>query len=121
VIPACRDQQASGNLPFNQRSGHAVQTDGARQVHLVANSGRQQEICALKIWREGMSLDFPSLYLESCVLHARASERFGQLADNVLTVLTVLRYLSPSLRASRRPRPRQRGQYYSLGRSLGQR
>lgn len=59
----------------------------ARRIHLVANSGRQQEICAFKIWRERMSLDFPSLYLESTVLHALSSERFGQLAENFLAVL----------------------------------
>jgi hypothetical protein len=94
VIPACREGESSGNALlslFNKRSGQAVRTDIARHIHLVANSGRQQEICALKIWRERRSLDFPSLYLESTVLHALSSERFGQLADNVLTVL---RYLS---------------------------
>jgi len=87
VIPACRDHETSGNLLFNKRSGHAVSTDIARHIHLVANSGRQQEICALKIWRERMSLDFPSLYLECTVLQALETERFGQLADNVLSVL----------------------------------
>jgi hypothetical protein len=94
VIPACRNHDASGdpllNL-FNKRSGHAVRTDIARHIHLVANSGRQQEICALKIWRDRMSLDFPSLCLERTVLCALETDRFGQLADNVLTVL---RYLS---------------------------
>lgn len=94
VIPACREGDGSGNVLlnlFNKRTGQAVQTDIARHIHLVANSGRQQEICAFKIWRERMSLDFPSLYLESTVLHALSSERFGQLADNFLGVL---RYLS---------------------------
>jgi hypothetical protein len=94
VIPACRDHDASGNLLlnlFNKRSGQAVHTDIAGHIHLVSNSGRQQEICALKIWRERMSLDFPSLYLECTVLHALEAERFGQLADNILAVL---RYLS---------------------------
>jgi glutamate/tyrosine decarboxylase-like PLP-dependent enzyme len=66
----------------------------ARHVHLVANSGRQQEICAFKIWRERMSLDFPSLYLELTVLRALGSEHFGQLAENILAVL---RYLSNRL------------------------
>jgi hypothetical protein len=91
VIPACRDHETSGVMLFNKRSGSVVHTDLGRHVHLVANSGRQQEICALKIWRERMSLDFPSLYLECTVLQALGSERFGQLADNVLAVL---RYLS---------------------------
>ncbi len=87
LIPACRDGEASGNTLFNKRSGQAVHTDVARHVHLIANSGRQQEICAFKIWRERMSLDFPSLYLELTVLRALGSERFGQLADNILAVL----------------------------------
>ena len=91
VIPACRDHDGAGSALFNKRSGQAVHTDVARHVHLVANSGRQQEICALKIWRERMSLDFPSLYLECTVLQALESERFGQLADNILAVF---RYLS---------------------------
>jgi hypothetical protein len=87
VIPAYRDAKSSGNVLFNKRSGAAVHTDVARHVHLIANSGRQQEICALKLWRERNTLDFPSLYLELTVLQALEVERFGQLADNVLAVL----------------------------------
>ncbi len=90
LIPSCRDGSSGGNVLFNKRSGMAVQTDVAQHVHLVANSGRQQEICALKIWRERNSLDFPSLYLEMTVLKALETERFGQLADNVLAVLRFL-------------------------------
>jgi len=89
LIPACHE--ASGHVLFNKRSGDAVKTDVAHHIHLVASSGRQQEICAVKIWRERMSLDFPSLYLECTVLHALEHERFGQVADNTLAVL---RYLS---------------------------
>jgi len=90
LIPACRDRTSAGNVLFNKRSGEAVQTDVAQHVHLVANSGRQQEICALKIWRERNALDFPSFLLEVTVLKALETERFGQLADNVLTVLRYL-------------------------------
>ena len=87
LIPACRERETSGTTRFNQRSGQAVHTDVARPVPVVANSGRQQEICAFKIWRERRSLEFPSLYLELTVLRALGSERFGQLGDNILTVL----------------------------------
>lgn len=90
LIPACRDRGASGNLLYNKKLDDGVSTDVAQHVHMIANSGRQQEICALKIWRARQSLDFPSLYLELSVLHALESERFGQLADNVLTVLRYL-------------------------------
>lgn len=95
VIPACSDR--GGNLLFNKRSGRIVETDVAQHVHLVANSGRQQEICALKIWRERNGLDFPSFYLEMTVLKALETERFGQLADNVLTVLRFLAGRFPEL------------------------
>jgi hypothetical protein len=94
LIPAYRDRETGGTTLFNKRSGDVVHTDVARHVHLVANSGRQQEICAFKIWRERMSVDFPSLYLELTVLRALGSEHFGQLAENILAVL---RYLSNRL------------------------
>jgi hypothetical protein len=47
----------------------------------VGNSGRQQEICALKILRERNGRDFPSRDLE---LVALEHERFGHVAHNVL-------------------------------------
>lgn len=90
VIPACRDSGTSGNVLFNKRSGSVLHTDVAQHVHLIANSGRQQEICALKIWRERCRLDFPSLYLELSVLQALDHERFGQLAENVLAMFHYL-------------------------------
>ena len=91
LIPAYRDHGIYGNILFNKKTGATVRTDVAKHIHLVANSGRQQEISAIKIWRERNRLDFPSLYLELTVLRALEGERFGQLADNVLTVF---RYLS---------------------------
>jgi hypothetical protein len=90
LIPAYRERGTSGLLLFNKKLGAAVHTDVAEHVHLVANSGRQQEICALKIWRERNTLEFPSWYLELTVLRALESERFGQLADNVITTLRYL-------------------------------
>ena len=97
LIPAYRDRETGRTALFNKRSGNVVHTDVARHVHLIANSGRQQEICAIKIWRERMSLDFPSLYLELMVLRALGSERFGQLADNILAVF---RHLSSKFEQS---------------------
>ena len=79
-----------GCILFNKKTGAEVHTDLTQPVHLIGNSGRQQEICALKIWRERNRLDFPSLYLELTVLQALASEPYGQLPHNVLTVLRYL-------------------------------
>jgi len=90
LIPACREKGSSRSLLFNRRADAPVETDVAQHIHLIANSGRQQEICALKVWRERHSLDFPSLYLELTVLHALQGERFGQLGDNMLAILRFL-------------------------------
>lgn len=91
LVPAYRDHGIYGNILFNKKTGATVHTDVAKHIHLIANSGRQQEISAIKIWRERNRLDFPSLYLELAVLRALESEPFGQLAENVLSVF---RYLS---------------------------
>jgi hypothetical protein len=91
LIPAYRDHGIYGNILFNKKTSAPVHTDVAKHIHLVANSGRQQEISALKIWRERKRLDFPSLYLELTVLRALEGEPFGQLAENILSVF---RYLS---------------------------
>lgn len=90
LIPAYRDQGSSRDILYNKKSGKEVQTEVARHVHLVANSGRQQEICAFKIWRERNKLEFPSLLLELTVLRALGSDNFGQLADNSENVLRFL-------------------------------
>ncbi len=89
LIPSYREGK-SGNVLFNKRSGEAVLTDLAQHVHLVGNSGRQQEICALKIWRERNRLEFPSFLLELATLRALENERFGQLAENIHCVLRYL-------------------------------
>jgi len=59
-------------------------------VPLVGNSGRQQEICALKIGRERNRFDFPSLYRELTIFKALESEPYGQLTHNVAAVLRYL-------------------------------
>jgi len=90
LIPAYRDRGSSTDILYNKKSGKEVQTEVARHVHLIANSGRQQEICAFKIWRERARLEFPSLYLELMVLRALGSENFGKLAENIEAVLRYL-------------------------------
>ena len=88
LIPAYREH--GRNSLFNKKTGRTVSTDVAQHVHLVANSGRQQEICAMKIWRERTQLYFPSFCLELAVLRALDSEPFGHLADNLLAVMRFL-------------------------------
>ncbi|MFZ0137355.1 MAG: hypothetical protein WAK89_09865 [Candidatus Sulfotelmatobacter sp.] len=90
LIPA---SAVSGGMQvlYHKEPGSPCSTNVAQHVHLIARSGRTQEICALKIWRERHALEFPSFYLGLATLLALEGERFGQLADNVFAVL---RYLS---------------------------
>ena len=77
----------SDQILYHKEPGSPFRTNLAQHVHLITNAGRSQEICALKIWRERHSLNFPSFYLELATLLALEGERFGQLAENVFTVL----------------------------------
>jgi hypothetical protein len=52
----------------------------------VRESGRTDEIRAIKIWRRNHGLEFPSFYLELSVLHA-LSGCATSLANNVQRVL----------------------------------
>ncbi len=90
LIPVYRDEGSSGHLLFHKRSGNVLRTDINRHTQLVSNSGRTQEICALKVWRDLHEIEFPSLYLELTVIQALEGQRYGQVADNVLTVLRYL-------------------------------
>ncbi len=87
LIPAYRGRGSAGHILFNKKTGADIHTDLTQHVRLIGNSGRQQEICALKIWRERNQLDFPSFYLELTVLQALESEPYGQLTRNVAAVL----------------------------------
>jgi hypothetical protein len=80
-----------GQILYHKEPGSSCRTNVAQHIHLITNSGRSQEICVLKIWRELHTLDFPTLYLELVTLLALEGERFGQVAQNVFTVL---RYIS---------------------------
>lgn len=90
LLPAWRTT-GSDEILYHKEPGRPVQTNVTKHIHLISNSGRAQEICALKIWRERHALEFPSFQLELATLRALEGQRFGQLAGNVFTAL---RYLS---------------------------
>ncbi|MBK9967219.1 MAG: nucleotidyltransferase [Holophagales bacterium] len=63
------------------------QTNIDKHIALVRGSGRREEIILLKVWRDQQRLDFPSIYLELCVIRALSGRPFGDLASNVLLAL----------------------------------
>jgi hypothetical protein len=90
LLPAWRTS-GGDQILYHKEPGSPFRTNVWEHVRLIANSGRSQEICAVKIWRERHTLDFPSFYLELVTVRALEGEPFGHLADNVFAVL---RYLS---------------------------
>lgn len=68
------------------------QTNIQEHITDISNSGRQNEIKLLKIWRELNKLDFPSIYLEYMAINTLSgkSKDSTKLADNFWFVLQEL-------------------------------
>lgn len=55
------------------------------------NSGRWNEIIALKVWRKNHGLEFPSIYLETLAIDALSGKSSANTADNFLFLLRYIR------------------------------
>lgn len=68
------------------------QTNIQKHISDISNSGRQNEIKLLKIWRELNKLDFPSIYLEYMTINILSgkSKDATKLADNFWFVIQEL-------------------------------
>jgi hypothetical protein len=67
-----------------------IETNVAKHVRIVRNSGRMSEIRIIKLWRDQKRIEFPSFYLELVVLQALAGT-CGSLSENVWRVFGYLR------------------------------
>jgi hypothetical protein len=67
-----------------------TKTNVHRHVLLVKQSGRLDEIRAIKIWRKLHSLEFPSFYLELSVIKALMGRTRFRIASNLSTVFEYL-------------------------------
>jgi|SRR5215813_1319901 len=75
---------------YHHRQGRVLETDLGKHVNWVQESGRADEIRALKIWRERQQLEWPSFYLELTVIQALAdadAPKSGPLTANISTIL----------------------------------
>lgn len=66
-------------------------TNISANIKLVKESGRINEIIAMKIWRYRNNLDISSTLLELIVIEALKNQRKDNVASNVITVLSFLR------------------------------
>ncbi len=75
---------------YRRKKDRRVQTDVVQHIKVVVNSGRADEIRAVKIWRERNHVAFPSFYLELTIIEVLKHNRSPSLAENVRTVLQYL-------------------------------
>jgi hypothetical protein len=87
LVPAKQQQFLSADHSlFRRRADTWTKTNVQTHIAHVGASGRASEIRILKLWRSQKGLDFPSFYLELCVLRA-LSGAYGSLESKVMTVL----------------------------------
>lgn len=93
LVPGVQHSNSSNyHWLYVKKSGRErTQTNIAKHIDVVVNSGRVNEIRAIKIWAYNHNLDFPSIYLELAVIEALSGRRNGFLADNVWYALEFLR------------------------------
>jgi len=79
---------------YKSKTNSWTQTNVALQTKTVRDSGRVNEIRAIKIWRNLRNIDFPSFFLELVVIQALHGRSTSTLADNVWEAI---RFISSSL------------------------
>ncbi|MBN2537867.1 hypothetical protein JXB37_06285 [candidate division WOR-3 bacterium] len=92
LLLARQDWGGSGNhTVFETERERETSTNFETHERLVRESGRTEDIRALKIWRNLRGLRFPSFYLELVVLDALRHRAHNQPGANLLAVLEYLR------------------------------
>jgi predicted nucleotidyltransferase len=76
---------------WKRKKGTWTKTNIDEHINYVSQSGRVEDIKAVKIWKKLRALDFPSFYLELSVIEALSGKPFnGSPADNFATVMRYL-------------------------------
>ena len=99
LVPAKRqDRWSNDHSLYRRRADTWTKTDVAVHIKKVWQSGRQNEIRILKLWRDQKGLDFPSFFLELSVIVALSAQFGGTLSKNVWKVFEYLRGSFPTAR-----------------------
>jgi hypothetical protein len=75
---------------YKRKQDSWTQTNISLHIDTIANSGRVNEIRAIKIWKALHGLDFPSFYAELFVIDALKYKPQNQLAVNVMLALNAI-------------------------------
>src|SRR5579872_1112673 len=92
LVPAKRQNRfGDDHSLYRRRAGTWTKTNVSVHIKQVWQSGRQDEIRILKLWRQQKGLDFPSFYLELTAIDALSGQTHGVLSQNVWKVFEYFR------------------------------
>ena len=92
LVPGKRQSQyGNDHSLYKRKSDSWTKTNVDSHINNVINSGRRNEILALKIWRENHGIEFPSILLETLAINALGSRSTKTTAENVLYMLRYLK------------------------------
>lgn len=91
LVPAKRESQYGNDHSLYRRKADTwTKTNIDAHISQVRNSGRINEIIALKIWRENHQLEWPSIYLETFVINNLKGRSLSDLSDNIWYLLKII-------------------------------
>lgn len=94
-MPAKRQgQYGNDHSLYRSKADTWTKTNIDTHISRVNNSGRRNEIIALKVWRENHRLEFPSIYLETLAIDALSGRHSSDTASNFLYLL---RYIGDNI------------------------
>ena len=95
LVPGKRqDQFGNDHSLYKRKSNSWTKTNIDTHISKVIQSGRRNEILALKIWRENHKIEFPSIFLETITINALSGRSKITTAENFLFML---RYIKESI------------------------
>lgn len=91
LVPAKRQSQyGNDHSIYRSKADTWTKTNIDTHISKVHNSGRINEIIALKIWRENHQLEWPSIYLETFVIDNLKGRALSDLSDNIWYLLKII-------------------------------
>lgn len=95
LVPAKRQgQYGNDHSLYRSKADTWTKTNIDTHISRVNNSGRRNEIIALKVWRENHRLEFPSIYLETLAIDALSGRSSSDTASNFSYLL---RYIGDNI------------------------
>lgn len=75
---------------YSRRTDSIITTNFHKHIDLVRNSGLQEEIMCVKLWRDCHNLELPSMYIYALAIEVITEKNKSGLFDNVSRIISYL-------------------------------